>query len=99
MSPKVTVLMPVYNGETYLREAIDSVLNQTFRDFEFIIINDGSTDRTMDIVGEMAEGDDRVRIIKHETPQGIGASFWDGVDNAMGEYVCMMPGDNENDPW
>lgn len=49
-NPKVTVLMCVYNGEKYLREAIDSILGQTFRNFEFLIINDGSTDKTEDIL-------------------------------------------------
>ena len=43
--------------------------------------------------------DSRVRLINHNTPQGIGASFWDGVDNASGDMVTMLPGDNENDPW
>lgn len=48
--PKVSVLMAVYNGDRYLREAIDSILGQTFQDFEFLIINDGSTDRTREVI-------------------------------------------------
>jgi len=43
--------------------------------------------------------DPRVRLLRHESPRGVGASFWDGVENARGDFVCMLPGDNENDPW
>ena len=51
--PKITVLMPVYNGEKYLRESVDSILNQTFTDFELLIINDGSTDSSMEILNSI----------------------------------------------
>jgi len=98
----LSIIMPALNEEKNILAAVNNSL-EAFKEFcidgEVVVINDGSTDRTMDIVGEVSEGNDRVRIIKHETPQGIGASFWDGVDNAKGESVCMMPGDNENDPW
>ena len=63
-NPKVTVLMSVYNGERYLREAIDSILNQTFKDFELLIINDGSTDRTKEILNSY--NDPRIRVINNE---------------------------------
>jgi glycosyltransferase involved in cell wall biosynthesis len=64
MSPYVTVLMPVYNTEMYLKEAIDSILNQTFRDFEFIVINDGSTDSTSDIIESYS--DPRIIYLQNE---------------------------------
>ena len=60
MNPLVTVLMPVYNGEKYLREAIKSILNQTFRDFEFLIIDDGSTDKSAEIIKSF--NDARIRL-------------------------------------
>ena len=60
--PLVSVLMPVYNGEKYLREAIDSILNQTFSDFEFLIINDGSTDHSQNIINSY--NDSRIRYVK-----------------------------------
>ena len=59
-NPKVSVLMAVYNGEQFLRSSIDSILNQTFTDFEFIIINDGSTDRSLEIINEYREKDERI---------------------------------------
>jgi len=65
-TPKVTVLMAVYNGEIYLREAIHSILGQTFQDFEFLVINDGSTDRTQEIIEGFSSADDRIRAIHQE---------------------------------
>lgn len=63
-NPKITVLMPVYNGEKYLNEAIDSILNQTFKDFEFLIINDGSIDKSLEIIKKYK--DNRIKIINNE---------------------------------
>src|SRR5713101_4897757 len=60
--PKVSVVMAVYNGDKYLREAIDSILAQTYRDFEFIIVDDGSTDTTKDILEHYSEQDARIRV-------------------------------------
>jgi glycosyltransferase involved in cell wall biosynthesis len=68
-------------------------------DGELLVINDGSTDATAQLVEQRAAADKRVRLLSHKTPQGIGASFWDGVDHAAGDIVVMLPGDNENDPW
>ena len=58
--PLVTVLMPVYNAEKYLAEAIESILNQTYRSFDFLIINDGSTDSSLEIIQDYAEKDTRI---------------------------------------
>ena len=98
----LSIIMPALNEEENILAAVNNSLVAFHKfciDGEIVVINDGSTDRTMDIVRKVSEDNGRVRIIRHEIPQGIGASFWDGVDNAMGKYVCMMPGDNENDPW
>lgn len=100
--PEVTVVMPALNEERNVRAAIDNVL-AAFDDYgirgELIVIDDGSTDGTGEIVAERARADARVSHVRHERPQGIGASFWDGVGRAAAPAVTMLPGDNENDPW
>lgn len=65
-NPRVSVIMPNYNCEKYIAEAIESILNQTFTDFEFIIIDDGSTDNSWNIIQEYAKKDDRIIAIKNE---------------------------------
>jgi glycosyltransferase involved in cell wall biosynthesis len=98
----ITVIMPALNEEDNIVSAINNTLN-AFTDFnlkaEIVVVNDGSTDKTQDLANDMIKKDDHVRIIKHDKPQGIGVSFWDGVDNALGNAVILLPGDNENDPW
>jgi len=66
MNPKVSVIMPVYNTEKYLSEAIKSILNQSYRDFEFIIVDDFSTDTSYKICEEYAKKDDRIRLYRNE---------------------------------
>jgi len=75
--PKISVIMSVYNGEKYLREAIESILNQTFRDFEFIIINDGSTDKTSEILSSY--NDPRIVIINNKRNIGLTKSLNKGL--------------------
>ena len=98
----LSILMPALNEEKNVREAIDATL-RAFDDFgidgEIIVVNDGSTDRTGEIVAEAIARDGRVSVVRHERARGIGASFWEGVDRAHGRAVSMLPGDNENDPW
>ena len=65
-APKVSVLMPVHNGEAFLREAIESILWQTLGDFELLIVNDGSTDGTAGIIEEYAAHDGRIRVLHHK---------------------------------
>jgi len=86
--------MSVYNGEKYLREAIDSILNQTFGDFEFIIVNDGSTDKTEDILDEYAKKDSRIRIIKNEKNIGLTKSLNKVIRVAKGKYIARMDADD-----
>ncbi len=90
--PKVTVLMPVYNGEKYLREAIDSILNQTFTDFEFLIIDDGSTDSSIKIISSYP--DSRIKLIKNDNNQGLVYSLNKGLYLAQGEYIARMDCDD-----
>ncbi len=88
--------MSVYNGEEYLREAIDSILNQTFGDFEFLIINDGSTDSTAEILQSCQ--DPRIRIINNEKNIGLTKSLNKGLKLAKGEYVARMDADDISMP-
>lgn len=97
MMPRISVLMPVYNGERYVRKAIDSILSQSFRDFEFIIIDDGSTDRTSQILAAAAMRDLRVRIISHEN-RGISPSLNAGLAVARGELIARMDADDVSLP-
>ena len=90
--PKVTVLMPVYNGEKYLCEAIESILNQTFTDFEFLIIDDGSTDRSVEII--KSYDDPRIRLEVNVSNLKLSKALNKGLDIACGEYVARMDCDD-----
>jgi len=92
-SPQISVVMSVYNGEKYLKEAVDSILNQTFRDFEFIVINDGSADGSLEILKEYERKDIRVRIISREN-KGLVNSLNEGVSISKGEYIARMDTDD-----
>lgn len=91
-NPKVTVLMPVYNGEKHLREAMDSILNQTFTDFEFLIINDGSTDSSVKIINSYK--DSRIRLIHNEKNLKLIATLNKGLNLACGKYIARMDCDD-----
>lgn len=90
--PEISVIMPVHNGEKYLAEAIDSILNQSFIDFEFIIIDDGSTDHTIDIVRKY--DDPRIILIINEYNLGIAKSINKGINLARGKYIARMDCDD-----
>lgn len=90
-TPLVSVVMSVYNGEKYLREAVDSILNQTFTDFEFIIINDGSTDDTLKIIKSYK--DPRIVLISREN-KGLVASLNEGTRKARGSYIARQDDDD-----
>lgn len=90
--PKVSVVMPAFNAEKYIREAVDSILNQTFTDFEFIIINDGSTDHTKEIILEY--DDPRIVLLENEKNSGIVVTLNKGIQFARGEYIARMDSDD-----
>ena len=90
--PRVSVVMSVYNGEKYLREAVDSILNQTFTDFEFIIIDDGSMDQTAEILDSYS--DLRIFRMKNEKNMLLSASLNKGIAIAQGEYIARMDADD-----
>ena len=95
--PLVSVVMAVYNGEKHLKEAVDSILNQTFRDFEFIIIDDGSTDSTPAILMHHQEMDDRIHVY-HQENRGLIASLNRGCELAQGRYIARMDADDVSLP-
>jgi len=97
LTPAISVLMPVYNAERYVAEAVESILNQTFINFEFIIINDGSTDRSLEILQRYARQDSRIRLINREN-QGLVKTLNEGVDLAMAPYIARMDADDISYP-
>jgi len=94
--PRISVLMPVYNGSVFLSEAIESILEQTYPDFEFIIINDGSTDDTGAIIDRYR--DLRIKRIDHKANLGIITSLNEGLDAASGEFIARMDADDYSMP-
>lgn len=97
-SPKLTMGMPVYNGEQFLATAIECALGQTFTDFELIISDNGSTDCTREICERYAAHDERVRIVRFETNHGLLANFNRVYELARGEYFKWTPHDDTYDP-
>jgi len=91
--PNVSVVMGVFNGARFLREAVESILNQNFCDFEFIIVNDGSTDRTADILSRYEESDSRV-IVCHQQNKGLIESLNTGCGLARGPYIARIDADD-----
>ncbi len=93
--PKVTVLMPVYNGEKTVEKAIRSVLSQSFKDFEFLIVDDGSKDKTAKIISEYAELDKRIIYLKNESNLGIQKGLNRGLRHATGDFIARIDDDDE----
>lgn len=89
----ISIIMPVYNNEYYFPLAVDSVLQQDYPDFELVIIDDGSTDRTSEIADELSRRDRRIRVI-HQENQWIYASFNRGIEEAKGEYIYILNSDD-----
>jgi glycosyltransferase involved in cell wall biosynthesis len=97
MNPKVTVLMPVYNGEEFLSEAIESILNQTFHDFEFLIISEHDTsEESLFIINNYK--DERIRHIHNIAPLGLIGSLNLGLKEAKGKYIARMDSDDISYP-
>lgn len=95
-SPDVTVLMPVFNAERHVRAAIDSVLAQTFENFEFLIVNDGSSDRSREIVAAYA--DPRITLVDQERNQGLAAALNRGLQLSRAEFVARQDADDVSSP-
>jgi len=91
-NPKISVLMTVFNGERFIREAIESILNQTFRDFEFIIVDNASTDKTLEIISSYR--DPRIVLIKNSENLGQTKALNKGILSSKGEYIARMDADD-----
>ena len=93
MSVKISVVLPVYNVANYLRKCLDSLVNQTFKDFEVICVNDGSTDLSLSILEGYALTDSRFKIISQEN-QGLSGARNTGMEHVLGEYVLFVDSDD-----
>lgn len=93
-TPTLSVVMPVYNAGKYLKESIDSVLSQSFSDFEFIIVDDASTDNSYKILKDYAKKDKRIKLFKNSTNQKQGATVTKALNEAKGEYIARMDADD-----
>ena len=98
MPPKVSVVMSVHNGSHYLHEAVESILNQTFTDFEFITIDDFSTDSSWEILTKYADQDQRIKLFKNEENLGLTKSLNKGLKLAQGDYIARQDADDVSLP-
>ena len=90
--PLVSINMPVFNGAKYIKESIQSVLNQTFSNFELIVVDDGSTDESAEIVRSFS--DKRIRFIENETNKGIAFTRNFAAENSLGKYIAIFDCDD-----
>ena len=91
--PKISVIVPVFNVENYLAHCLDSIINQTFQDIEIIVINDGSTDRSLEIINTYEKLDKRVKAFSHVN-RGLGPTRNRGIEIAKGEYLIFIDSDD-----
>lgn len=95
---KISVVLPVYNGEQYIEESIQSVLNQTWQDWELIIVDDCSTDRTPEIIRWYAQQEPRIQVIQNAENQKLPRSLNIGFQCALGDYFTWTSDDNRYKP-
>src|SRR4030042_3106655 len=91
---KVSIILPTYNGGRFITKAIKSVLGQSFADYEFLIVDDGSTDNTPEIVKEFSRKDKRIRYVREETNQDFQQALNQGLQLAEGEYIARIDDDD-----
>lgn len=94
---KVSVIVPVYNVEEYIRECIKSIQVQTYSNLEIIVVNDGTKDKSIEIIKDLIKTDSRIRVISQPN-QGLSAARNTGIENASGKYVAMIDSDDKIKP-
>ena len=93
MEKKISVIVPVYNTEKYLKQCIESILNSTYRNFEIILVNDGSTDRSEKICRYYSKKDPRVKVLNQEH-SGVSTARNKGIDSSEGEWIVFVDSDD-----
>jgi teichuronic acid biosynthesis glycosyltransferase TuaG len=93
-NPAVSVIMPAYNCEKYIEDAIRSVMAQTFTDWELIVLDDGSCDSTLEIIERLASEDDRIKLLPNEKNMGVAKTRNRGLDLCSGQYVALLDSDD-----
>jgi len=97
MNRSLSIVIPALNEEPLIEKTVTEILpvaRQVFDEFEILLVNDGSTDRTPQIMDELANANPEVRVIHHSQPRGVGLAFWEGIDQARYENLTLIPGDN-----
>lgn len=94
--PLVSVIIPCYNGEKFIDEAIESVLNQTYKNWEFVIVDDGSTDNSKDIIRKYTTINNKITLIEHKCNKGIAKTKNSGIANTTGKYIAFL---DQDDIW
>ena len=92
--PKISVVVTVYNVEKYIQRCIESIQNQTVKDIEIIVVDDATPDNSMDIVEEIANNDNRIKIVRHEKNMGLMWARKTGYTAAQGEYITFCDSDD-----
>lgn len=93
MGPVISIIIPVFNGGKYIERSIKSALDQTFSDIEIIVVNDGSTDGTLNIVRSLAEKDFRIKVLDQPNG-GVNAARWAGIQASIGQWICFLDADD-----
>ena len=96
-NPCVTVIVPVYNVQDYIRECITSIQSQTYTNLDILIINDGTKDESINVIQDLIDSDDRIRVI-NQLNQGLSGARNTGIDNAKGDYIAMVDSDDKIKP-
>jgi len=96
--PLVSVLMPVHNGEPFLSDAVESILNQSYGDFELILIDDGSTDKTYEILQQFVQMDPRIKVFSNHSNLGLTKSLSSGLAKCRGEFIARHDADDLSEP-
>ena len=97
-NPLISVLIPVFNVELYVRQAINSITNQTYKNLEIIIVDDCSADSTYNIVKQLQESDNRIKLFRNSKNLKIAETLNYALSQASGEYIARMDGDDYSDP-